>query len=92
MWQAIKLGCAGRPRGDLMPRPHDDDTVITAGEWWAPDMTARPLISLRRRSRRDRARGLVTPLTINVLGARHHGTHRQHFKRSILVRMDSGLS
>ncbi|HBR37878.1 MAG TPA: drug:proton antiporter, partial [Sulfitobacter pontiacus] len=52
----------------------DDDTVITAGEWWAPDYDGPPLISFAAEEAEEIGLELGDTLTINVLGRDITGT------------------
>jgi putative ABC transport system permease protein len=61
-------------RGLTYAETPDDDTVITAGEWWAPDYDGPPLISFAAEEAEEIGLKLGDTLTINVLGRDITGT------------------
>ncbi|WP_286779867.1 ABC transporter permease, partial [Sulfitobacter sp. UBA4523] len=61
-------------RGLTYAESPDDDTVITAGEWWAPDYDGPPLISFAAEEAEEIGLELGDTLTINVLGRDITGT------------------
>jgi putative ABC transport system permease protein len=61
-------------RGLTYAEAPDDDTVITAGEWWAPDYDGPPLISFAAEEAEEIGLELGDTLTVNVLGRDITGT------------------